>query len=368
MSTTNQAFIKAYRRDDPEASPLVRPRAVNAVRGPGARATVSAGTPARGVAEILSASVAYVTPEMSCPAETIAQLAAASTNSTASEARSAITTLPDAFPIAEPRAGDVASGGRTDRPAAGAKRPLSSFTSRGPRAATPSPTPATATLRPGTIVASFQWPDICRQLLRRHAKLFDRAVESLLTERENGQTLFGALGLFRNVGTSTTALCLATRLAHEGRRVILVDGHFQSPRLGEYLGAQPTSWWQDVLERDAPLGDALIRSEDDRFDLLPLYPEPPRQIARGALANGIPFSATAGALRHAYDLALVDLGTFFDPQSQPTALRMISAMRLGSVIAVTGPGRNDPRDMNTLVERLEEFDCQLLGLIENRAA
>jgi Mrp family chromosome partitioning ATPase len=43
-------------------------------------------------------------------------------------------------------------------------------------------------------------------------------------------------------------------------------------------------------------------------------------------------------------------------------------MRLSSVVAVTGPGRNDPRDMNTLVEHLDELDCQLLGLIENRAA
>jgi Mrp family chromosome partitioning ATPase len=43
-------------------------------------------------------------------------------------------------------------------------------------------------------------------------------------------------------------------------------------------------------------------------------------------------------------------------------------MRMSGVVMVTAPGRADPRDLRTLSEHLDRLNCDLLGLIENRAA
>ena len=73
-------------------------------------------------------------------------------------------------------------------------------------------------------------------------------------------------------------------------------------------------------------------------------------------------------LRHAYDLVLVDLGTFFDPASQPVVLELVRNMGIDTVVAVAGPEPADPRDMATITEYLEPLGCQLMGTIENRVA
>jgi MinD-like ATPase involved in chromosome partitioning or flagellar assembly len=132
-------------------------------------------------------------------------------------------------------------------------------------------------------------------------------------------------------------------------------------------GAQPTFWWQDVLAGDAPLADAMIHAKDDQLDLLPLDPHAPRESLRSDMRESrLPLSATAGALRHAYDLALVDLGTFFDPISQPTLLTIVEHMRIDVAVAVTGPDRHDPRDLESIAEHLDQTNCELLGTIDNR--
>jgi hypothetical protein len=64
----------------------------------------------------------------------------------------------------------------------------------------------------------------------------------------------------------------------------------------------------------------------------------------------------------------VDLGTFFDPHSQPILLELISNMGVDAAVAVAGPEPADRRDVATIVEHLGRSGCELLGLIENRIA
>ena len=132
----------------------------------------------------------------------------------------------------------------------------------------------------------------------------------LIGQAEEGRTLIGVIGLFPGIGTTTTLLCLAARVAARGRKAIVVEGNFLAPRLAGWLDAEPTAWWEDVLVRQVPVTDAVIRAADENLDLLPLgstTSEPLR------LAGGLQASATAWSLREAYDLVLVDLVRFSIP-------------------------------------------------------
>lgn len=316
MSSTNRAFIKAYRQDTAVSPPV--PGASPTVRGP-------SGTVMREAAVQASTSV-----------------------------RDA------AYSAYEPRS-------------AAAKRPLSSFIGR------PSPKLSPTArgdvlaenenanfLQPGTTVASFQWPKVCRTLNGECGPQLDRLVDLLRAQASAGHSLIGIMGLFPRIGTTTAALCLAARAGRRVRRAILVDGNFCHPRIASWLDAVPTVGWEEVLRHSAPLADAVIRATDDNLDLLALGAKALKDPQ--TLAAGLQAAVTAGVLRHAYDLVLIDLGTFFDPSSQPIVLELTRNMGIDTVITVSGAEPADPRDLATIAEYLEPSGSQLLGTIENRVA
>jgi Mrp family chromosome partitioning ATPase len=325
MSSTNRAFIKAYRQDSADASP-------------------AAGN-----------------------APTMQNQAAA----TKRDAAHVSTSVRDAaYSSFEPQ------------PVSG-KRPLSSFINREQgaleRTDSPSPRPSpigrggTAAetqnanfLQPGTIVASLQWPRVCRTLGLQSGPQLDRLVDLLRAQASAGHSLIGIMGLFPRVGTTTTAMCLAARAARRVRRAMLVDGNFCHPRIAAWVDAVPTVGWEEVLRHSSPLADAVIRATDDNLDLLAIGPKASKDPE--TLAAGLQAAVTAGVLRHAYDLALIDVGTFFDPKSQPVVLELVRNMGIDTVVAVTGPDSADARDLATIHEYLEPIGCQLLGTIENRVA
>jgi Mrp family chromosome partitioning ATPase len=187
-----------------------------------------------------------------------------------------------------------------------------------------------------------------------------------MTEAKADRSLIGVLGLYPGRGATTTAMCLAARLAGRHRRVILVDGNFCSPRLAAWLEAVPTTGWQEVLKRGGPLSDAVVRAKHDCLDLLALDARKPANALR--LIGGLQAVVTAGVLRQAYDLVLIDVGAFFDAASQPIVLELVRNMGLDIVLAVTGPGPADERDLSIVAGHVARSACELLGTIENRVA
>jgi Mrp family chromosome partitioning ATPase len=339
---TNQSFIKAYRQDAAQPAPA-RPASATLPRQ-----TVAAfGT----TVEYVSAGVAHTNKS------TTAQIPLANR-----EGPGEGSTI---WPTCH------APFGRIDPPksiAAVGKRPLSAFTSQSPhRVVSParSPIATTAQFEPATTVASFAWPNICRALCQQCGPELDRVADRLVREAEAGRALIGVIGLHPQLGTTTNVLCLAARLAARRCRTIVVEGNFLAPRLAGCLDAMPTAWWQDVLERNVPTADAVIRAQDDNLDLLALDTKTSNPLR---LAGRLQAFNTASALRGAYDLVLADLGPFFDPDSQPVLLELVRNMRFDAAIVVTGPQGADPRDLATLAEHLDQHGCQLLGTIENRTA
>jgi Mrp family chromosome partitioning ATPase len=310
MSTTNRAFIKAYRQDTANESPT----------GGNSPAMLNqSGAPTR------DASVRTV--------------------STATSV-----------------------GGRPtfDPKRSGPKQPLSSFIARPHSPVQPTESEDANFLQPGTTVASFQWPKICRTLNQQSGTQLDRVADLLRAQASAGHSVVGVMGLFPRVGATTAALCLAARAAHRIRRIILADGNFCHPRVASWLDVVPTVGWEEVLKHSAPLADAVVRATEDNLDILTLGPKATRDPL--SLAGGLQAAVSAGVLRHAYDMVLVDLGTFFDPTSQPVVLELVRNMGIDTVVAVAGPESADPRDMATITEYLEPLGCQLMGTIENRVA
>ena len=249
------------------------------------------------------------------------------------------------------------------------KRPLSSFIPREQPVVEPeveTPSDGQIDFQPGTTVASFHWPAVCRTLMQQSNIQLDNVVRLLMARAGVGHSLIGVLGLFPRIGATTTALCLASRAASRGRRVILADANFRSPRLASLLDAVPTAGWEEAMKHTAPLADAVVRSTDDNLDLLAVGsrlvkdPQP--------MVGGLQAAVTAGVLRHAYELAIMDIGAFFDPISQPVLLELVSNLGVDAVVAVAGPGPADRRDVATIIEHLDRSGCELLGIIENRSA
>lgn len=259
-----------------------------------------------------------------------------------------------------------AVGTTTSTRARSPRRPLSSYINRERAAAAPANSGEIEFLQPGTTVASFQWPKVCRTLALQSGAQLDHVVELVRSQAEAGHSLVGVMGLFPRVGTTTTALCLALRAARRVNRAIVVDANFCHPRMATWLDATPTVGWEEVLRHTAHLADAVVRATDDHLDLLALGAKASRDPL--PLATGLQAGVTAGILRHAYDLTLIDLGTFFDSSVQPIVLALVRNMGIDSVIAVAANGPADPRDLATIAEHFEPIGCQLLGTIENRLA
>jgi Mrp family chromosome partitioning ATPase len=361
MTTTNKAFIKAYRHES----------AHNGLSAP----EIADDHHLSAVA--LDASV-----------EIVANYAARSASHrsiAANEFATSIDVLPPAPQpsIAAPflfRAG-LGEGGRTTRPlqprrtdtAAGtkeprsAKKPLSVFLARQQTPRRPLARRTNSdSARAGTTVASFRWPPVCRAIAHECTAELQHVADQLLDQVEQGRSMFGVMSLFPRGGGTTAALCLAAHLARSGRRVVLVEGCFYTPRLAAWLDVNPTAAWQEVLEDTALLPDALVRSVDDRFDVLLLGDSP--MVDPLPLVTSRQAMDTAQRLRRRYELVLVDLGAFFDPRSQPVALELARSMEIEGVLAVAGPDPIDARDMITMDEHLDRNGCELLGLIENRVS
>ncbi|HJQ78569.1 MAG TPA: cellulose synthase operon protein YhjQ/BcsQ [Lacipirellulaceae bacterium] len=355
--TTNRAFIKAYRQDAAQSVPMPPALAGSPRTAAAASASIqlvasasdfqatALGQPLSLTAP-LSESIDVLPPASAAFVETTLQL----------DDFSARPALPAAS------ADRVAVS--TEERIAGRKRPLSDYIGRPSRRPAPAIDSHDNSFRPGTTVASFRWPSICRLLAQECRAELDGVGDFLLSEAEQGSSVIGLVGLFPGSGATTTLIALAARLALRKRRILLVDGNFQRPQLAALLDVVPTAGWQEVLAGGAPLSDAVIRAADDSIDVLALGANSPEDVLR--LVAGPQVEAGAAMIRRQYDLTLVDLGAFFDATSKPIMLELIRNMRIGGALAMALPEETDSRDLDTLADELGRSGCDLLGRIENR--
>lgn len=327
MSTTNEAFIKAYRHDPARTA---------------APTPVHARTP---TAAAWQTSIAIVAADHALPATNVAAIEPSASAAVADDEENSSHVWATSY---QPTIG---------------KRPLSTFTAP----STANPEPSEATFTPETTISSFSWPRVCRTLWQQYGDRYQSVANTLATKCLNEQSLIGVTGLHAGDGCTTTLLTLAIALATRKERVILVDANFQSPRLAGALGVEPTIGWQDVLEHGVPVADAVIHAAKDGVDLLPLDTQGAHRHI-GQRVSGLQTFITAGVLRYAYDVVLVDLGALLAPKSFATIDHLLQDMRIDAVLTVTDPRNAAHDDLVLAEELLDESGCELLGVIENRAA
>lgn len=167
-------------------------------------------------------------------------------------------------------------------------------------------------LRAAFEVERFEWPNMCSRLLTAAGRELRQFTEVLVEQVQRGRKMIAVTGCRRGDGRTTVAMCLAQQLAERGLNVALVDADFRHPQLAEQLGVVPSAGWDDVLQTDLPLTEAMIDSTHDHITLLPLRgPVFDQNVTLRNPQLGVPLRA----LREAYDVVLLDCEPLVGPEA-----------------------------------------------------
>jgi len=120
---------------------------------------------------------------------------------------------------------------------------------------------------PSLEVDAFVIPPLCRTLADRYGETALAPVaQALASAARRGCCIGGFLGWSEACGCTATTLATAMLLADRGKRVLVVDAA-ENSGLSFQLGLELEHGWDTAPNQ--PLRELVIRSVDDRFDLLP---------------------------------------------------------------------------------------------------
>ncbi len=282
MSTTDQAFLRAYR--DPAAKP--RPIAA-AARSQMAQPLASpvpvpSSTPESTVVEIGLEQL---------PLERFATIHVA--------AGAAIPAPHADFSprLAESPAAALPGGAAGQTRDQSRKRSLSSFTVAVQTAVEPP--------KPALEVDEVRWPAVCKNLLTSQRIAFEGVQNQLQADLEPSHNVIGITAAGRGEGCTTLALCLARHIAAAGGGVALVDADFALPQIAPRLGLSIEGGWETAIEGRNSVWEVMIESKADRLAILPLMPN----LSNDGLRKSAFRAATdLHELAEQYDMVIVDVG------------------------------------------------------------
>jgi Mrp family chromosome partitioning ATPase len=159
---------------------------------------------------------------------------------------------------------------------------------------------------PAWEVDRFCWPEDVDQLFETQADYFDYAGKKLLAASREGLKTLAITAACSGEGATTMAMSLSRAAANAGAKVVLLDGNFRNPELGDRLGVDFSCGWQVVAAGETPLSEAAIAGLEENITLLPS--------ATGEAAAGIQSlgdGRVAPLLRQALgecDLLIIDAG------------------------------------------------------------
>lgn len=178
---------------------------------------------------------------------------------------------------------------------------------------------------PALEVDAFLVPPICRKMADRlGSTALAPVAQALASAARRGCCLGGFLGWGTASGCTTTALSTALLLADRGKRVLVVDAA-QNSALTSLLGLEIEQGWD--TSPDPSLRELVIRSLEDRFDLLPkstpAATSRPGTIAATAGRSSHPLWRRLAELTAHYAFILIDLGS--DPVEGHPSQRVFDA-------------------------------------------
>jgi len=212
-------------------------------------------------------------------------------------------------------------------------------------------------LNPAWRVDHFSWPRVCRRLFSQASDEMDRLADALMTLGAKGQKVLAFGGVRGGEGATTLLLCAARRLAERGVRLAMIDADGIRPRLAKRLGVQPQSGWNDAEDGGAGFDRSMLASTADNLALLPLC-EPDMSAGEPEAIDPTRLSRALRALRHHFDMVLVDLGPL-----QDAAFR--AGGEIDAAVLVHNQRITTDAELSAVQQRLAAAGVSTAGIIEN---
>ncbi len=212
-------------------------------------------------------------------------------------------------------------------------------------------------------VDSFQWPDICLELLEQRAESLEVVARNLNDSVQEGLQVLAVTSPQGGEGRTTVACCLAKLAGSRGLNVAIVDGDIENPSLSYQTNLDVEQDWKSAILNQLPLEEIAVHSIDDQVTLVPLI----NSIDQSELSSGdnrIEFMLHE--LSESFDLVIVDMGHMSSPRSLVTSLGARGV--ISAVVAVVDHRTADAQQIDQCLRRIRQSGIVSVGVVENFAA
>jgi capsular exopolysaccharide synthesis family protein len=172
-----------------------------------------------------------------------------------------------------------------------------------------------------------------------------------------GQRVFMICGPQPESGVSTVVNNLALSLAHDNRKVLVIDANFRRPAQHKIFGAMGSNGLVDVLRGTSSLDNAIVHMVDPTVDVL----------VAGASASAAPelfesriFAQMLEECRGRYDVILIDT-----PPALLTSEAQILSKHVDALAIVVRAARDQRGMVARMLRQLEGGNAIMLGIILN---
>ncbi len=158
-------------------------------------------------------------------------------------------------------------------------------------------------------------------------------------------------------GKTHVSVGLARVLADSGERVLLIDADLRRPRVAERLGLDSGVGLSQVLSGQVPFADAVIRSEQGGFDVLPSGPIPPNPaelLGRDAMRRLL------DEVRPGYDLVILDTAPVL-----PVTDGVVLSALAGAALLVARSGMVTKSQLAAAAQALQAGGGDVAGVVLN---
>jgi capsular exopolysaccharide synthesis family protein len=159
-------------------------------------------------------------------------------------------------------------------------------------------------------------------------------------------------------GKSTTAVNLATAMAMDGKRVILVDADLRRPNVHKLLGLPSAPGFSEVLVGMAQLEDVIQNTDVENLRVITAGPIPPNP---AELLGSHAFADVVEQLEKMADVVMFDT-----PPCMPVTDPLIVAARMDGVVLVLNAGQTRKAAVKHAIEMLRRARARVLGVVFNR--
>ncbi len=212
-------------------------------------------------------------------------------------------------------------------------------------------------------VDSFQWPEVCLELLEQRADSLDAVARNLNDAVQEGLQVLAITSPQGGEGRTTVACCLAKLAGSRGLNVAIVDGDIENPTLSYQTNLDVEQDWKTAILNQLPLEEIAVHSIDDQVTLVPLN-GPIDQSEMAASDNRIEFMLHE--LSASFDLVIVDMGHMSSPRSLVNSLG--SRGVISAVVAVVDHRCADAQQIDHCLRRIRQSGVASIGVVENFAA